>query len=149
MRIGLDRKKFFAEIKNRWFKKLFSELPQNSRKLVFCNDTIQADLLNEEFAVHSNKPGSTELIGLFNKGEINQLFSCKILDRGQDFWNVDYLIIIQSSMKQGSQSQRAARSLLSLAPKIIVMYFPDTQDEKYIDEFLKQFKPEWIIHKTL
>lgn len=149
MRIGNERKKFFADIKNRRFKKLFAELPQDSRKLVFCNDTAQADLLNEEFAVHSNKPGSFELVKEFNEGRINQLFACKVLDRGQDFQNVDYLIIIQSSMKQGSQSQRAARSLLSVAPKIIVMYYPDTQDQKYIDEFLKQFKPEWIIHKIL
>lgn len=149
MRIGNERKKFFADIKNRWFKKLFSELPQESRKLVFCNDTTQADLLNEEFSVHSNKPGSFELVEQFNKGKINQIFSCKILDRGQDFFGVDYLIIIQSSMKQGSQSQRAARSLLSVAPKIIVMYFPNTQDQKYVEEFLKQFKSEWIVHKSL
>lgn len=148
MRIGNERKKFFADIKNRWFKKLFSELPKDSRSLVFCNDTAQADLLNAEFAVHSNNPGSIELVEQFNKGEIDKIFSCKLLDRGQDFFGVEYLIIIQSSLKQGSQSQRAARSLLSLAPKIIVMYYPDTQDEKYVQEFLKQFKPEWIVHKA-
>jgi len=149
MRIGNERKKFFADIKNRWFKKLFAELPQGNRSLVFCNDTAQADLLNAEFAVHSNNPGSIELVEQFNKGEIDKIFSCKLLDRGQDFFGVEYLIIIQSSLKQGSQAQRAARSLLSLAPKIIVMYYPDTQDEKYVQEFLKQFKPEWIVHKTL
>lgn len=149
MRIGNERKKFFADIKNRHFKKLFSQLPQGSRCLVFCNDTKQADLLNEEFAVHSNKPDSIELVEKFNNGEIDKLFSVKMLERGQNFNKVDYLIIIQSSMKQGGQLQRFARSGLSLSPKTIVMYYPQTQDEKYVKEFLKQFKDEWIIHKQL
>lgn len=149
MRIGNERKKFFADIKNRHFKKLFSQLPEGSRCLVFCNDTKQADLLNEEFSVHSNKPDSIELVEQFNRGRIDKIFSVKMVERGVNFQDVDYLIIIQSSMKQGGQLQRFARSGLSLSPKTIVMYYPDTQDEKYVKEFLKQFKPEWIIHKQL
>lgn len=149
MRIGNERKKFFADIKNRHFKKLFSQLPQGSRCLVFCNDTKQADLLNEEFAVHSNKPGSLELVEQFNNKEIPYLFSVGQLARGIDTYDVDYVIIIQSSMKQGNQVQKFGRSLLSTAPKIIIMYYPQTQDEKYVKEFLKQFKEEWVIHKQL
>ena len=149
MRTGNNRKKFFANIKNRHFKTLFKQLPENSRVLVFCNDTAQADLLNEEFSVHSNKPGSIELIEKFNRKEIPYLFLNKMADRGVDFVDVDYLVIIQSSMKQGSQSQRFARSLLSVAPKTIVMFYPGTQDETYINKFLEQFKPEWIIRKSL
>jgi superfamily II DNA or RNA helicase len=149
MRVGNDRKKFFADIKNRWFKKLFSQLPKDSRVLVFCNDTKQADFLNEEFSVHSNKPGSLELVEEFNKKEIPYLFSVGQLSRGVDFLNVDYLVIIQSSMKQGGQVQKFARSGLSIAPKTILMSYPGTQDEKYVNEFLKQFKQEWIIKKNL
>lgn len=149
MRIGNERKKFFADIKNRHFKKLFSQLPQGARCLVFCNDTNQADLLNEQFSVHSNKPDSIELVEQFNNEEIDKLFSIKMLDRGVNFKNVDYLIIIQSSMKQGGQIQKFARSGLSVAPKTILFYYPETQDEKYVNEFLKQFKAEWIIHKHL
>jgi superfamily II DNA or RNA helicase len=149
MRVGNDRKKFFADIKNRWFKKLFSQLPKDSRALVFCNDTKQADFLNEEFSVHSNKPGSLELVEEFNKGNIPYIFSNKMLDRGVDFLSVDYLVIIQSSMKQGGQIQKFARSGLSTAPKTILMYYPNTQDEKYVNEFLKGFKQEWIIRKSL
>lgn len=149
MRLGNERKKFFADIKNRHFKKLFSQLPQGSRVLVFCNDTAQADLLNEEFSVHSNKPDSIELVEQFNTKQIDKLFSIKMLERGVDFKDVDYLVIIQSSMKQGGQIQKFARSGLSVAPKTILFYYGGTQDEKYVQEFLKQFKPEWIIHKTL
>lgn len=149
MRLGNERKKFFADIKNRHFKKLFSQLPQDSRVLVFCNDTAQADLLNEEFSVHSNKPDSYELVEKFNNKEIKYLFSVNQLSRGQDFKDVDYLVIIQSSMKQGGQTQKFARSGLSLAPKTILFYYPDTQDEKYVNEFLKQFKQEWIVHKKI
>lgn len=149
MRVGNERKKFFADIKNRHFKKLFSQLPQGSRVLVFCNDTAQADLLNEQFSVHSNKPDSIELVEQFNNKQIDKLFSIKMLERGVDFKDVDYLVIIQSSMKQGGQIQKFARSGLSVAPKTILFYYPGTQDEKYVQEFLKQFKPEWIIQKKI
>ena len=39
--------------------------------------------------------------------------------------------------------------MLSDIPKIIVMYYPQTQDEQYVNRFLDQFKKEWIIKKTL
>lgn len=149
LKIGNERKKFFADIKNRHFKTLFNQLPKESRVLVFCNDTAQADLLNERYSVHSKKPDSIELIKEFNDKKINYLFSCKKIDRGIDFVEVDYLIIVQSSMKQGSQSQRFGRALLSISPKTIVFYYPKTQDEKYVQEFLKQFRLEWIVQKKL
>lgn len=149
MRIGLERKKFFANTKNKWFKRIFSELPKDSRCLIFCNDIAQADLLNSEFAVHSKSENDLSLVDRFNFGEVNIIASVGMLERGVDFLNVDYLIIVQSSGSQVSQLQKTGRSYLSLAPKIIVMYYPNTQDEKYVQEFLKQFKPEWIIHKTL
>lgn len=151
MRVGNTRKKFFADIKNRHFKKLFSQLPEGSRVLVFCNDTKQADFLNKEFSVHSkkNEEENQELVDKFNNKEIDKLFSINVLARGVDFLDVDYLVILQSSMKQGTQVQKFARSGLSVAPKTILMYYPNTQDEKYVNEFLKQFKQEWIIRKKL
>lgn len=151
MRIGNDRKKFFANIKNRWFTKLYSQLPKESRVLVFCNDIAQAELLNKEFSVHSKNDSETNesLIERFNNKEINVLHSVNSLARGVDFVDVDYLIIVQSSMKQGTQIQKFARSGLSIAPKTILMYYPQTQDEKYVNKFLEQFKKEWIIKKTL
>lgn len=149
MRIGNERKQFFANIKNRHFKTLFNQLPDNSRVLVFCNDTKQADLLNKEFAVHSKNPDSLELVEQFNNKQIDKLFSIKMLERGVDFVDVDYLVILQSSMKQGGQIQKFARSGLSLSPKTILFYYPGTQDELYVEEFLKNFRPEWIIQKRL
>ena len=52
-------------------------------------------------------------------------------------------------MKQGTQVQKFARSGLSIAPKTILFYYPGTQDEKYINEFIKEFKPEWVIKRKL
>ena len=151
MRLGNERKKFFADIKNRHFKKLFAQLPQGSRTLIFCQDITQADLLNKEYSVHSKKDSLTndELIDKFNKKEISNLFSINKLSRGVDFIDVDYLVILQSSMKQGTQVQKFARSGLSIAPKTILFYYPGTQDEKYINEFIKEFKPEWVIKRKL
>jgi len=146
---GNKRKMFYGSIKPQHFKKLFKQLPENARCLIFCVDTAQADLLNEEFAVHSNRPGSLSLVEEFNNKHINKLFTVRQLDRGVDFVDVDYVIIIQLAGKAGSPTQQMGRSLLSTAPKIITFYYPGTQDEKYLQNFLEQFNPEWIIKKKL
>jgi superfamily II DNA or RNA helicase len=146
---GNERKSFYGRIKPQHFHKLFKQLPEGSRSLIFCVDTAQADLLNEEFAVHSNKPGSLGLVEQFNNKEINKLFTVRQLDRGIDFVDVDYVIIIQLSGKTGSPTQQMGRSLLSTAPKIITFYYPGTQDEKYLQNFLEQFNPQWVVKKKL
>lgn len=146
---GNKRKMFYGSIKPAHFKKLFKQLPEGSRSLIFCVDTAQADLLNEQYAVHSNKPGSLSLVEQFNNKEIDKLFTVRQLDRGVDFVDVDYVIIIQLSGKTGSPTQQMGRSLLSTAPKIITFYYPGTQDEKYLNNFLEQFNQEWIVKKKL
>lgn len=146
---GLNKKKFFASLKSKHFRKIYNKLPKDSRCLVFCQDTAQANLLNEEFAIHSKRPGSKQLVDKFNNKEINQLFSVGQLNRGQDFIDVDYIIILQTSGESKENIQQAGRAYLSKSPKIIVMYYPDTQDAKYVEDFLKAFKKEWIVDKTI
>lgn len=146
-KLGNQRKKFFADIKNKYMRRLLNELPQDSRKLIFCNDTAQADMLNEKFAVHSKRPESVELVEDFNNKKINTLFACKMVDRGIDFIDVDYLIIIQSSGAQGGQVQRFGRALLSKNPKVVLFYVNNTKDEQNVNYFLNIFELEWIIQK--
>ena len=146
---GNERKQFYGSIKPKHFRKLFSQLPEDARCLIFCVDIKQADLLNEEFSVHSQKAGSLDLVEEFNNKNISKLFTIRMLDRGVDFVDVDYVIIIQQSGKQNSPMQQMGRSLLSVAPKIITFYYPGTQDEKYVQNFLSNFEPEWVVYKTL
>jgi len=146
---GNERKQFYGSLKPQHFKKLYSQLPKDSRCLIFCVDTKQADFINKEFAVHSNRPGSLDLVEEFNSKRINVIATVKMLDRGVDFFDVDYVIIIQQSGKQNSPLQQMGRSLLSVAPKIITFYYPGTQDEKYVQGFLRNFEDSWVIHKKL
>ena len=152
LRKALDRKNFFSHVKTRYFKHLHAQIIKNkpdSRMLVFCGAIAQAEFLNEEMAIHSKKPDTFETIEAFNNKEINTLMAVKILDRGVDLEEVDYAIIIQGDNSQGSVIQRAARSLLSVSPKIIIMCLKNTHDEKYVDKFLSNFPPDWVTTKQL
>ncbi len=148
-RKGLAMKKFFASIKPRHFRTLFSQLPKDSRCLVFCIDTAQADLLNEQFAVHSNKKGSRSLVYQFRDKEIPYLFSVGFLNRGQDFDHVDYIIIIQTSSSNKENQQQIGRIFLSKSPKIILMYYPGTDDERNVNQLLSNYPQDWVKTKTL
>jgi superfamily II DNA or RNA helicase len=148
IRKGLERKKFYASVKPRHFRTLFSQLPQGSRCLVFCNDTAQADMLNEQFSVHSNKDNK-DLIERFRDKEIPYLFSVGMLNRGQDFENVDYVIILQVSGSNKENVQQIGRCFLSSKPKIILLYLRDTDDEKYVNTLLSNYPESWIKTKTL
>lgn len=145
---GLERKKFYASVKPRHFRNLFSQLPEGSRCLVFCIDTAQADMLNEQFSVHSNKDNK-DLIEQFRDGEIPYLFSVGMLNRGQDFENVDYVIILQVSGSNKENVQQIGRCFLSDKPKIIMFYLRGTDDEKYVNTLLSKYPQEWIKTKTL
>lgn len=145
---GNNRKAFYAQLKTKWVKKVINQLPEGSRSLIFCFDTKQADLINKE-VIHSKVEGGKELIQEFNEGRINTIASVKMIDRGIDFFNVDYCIIIQQSGSQKSPQQQAGRSYLSISPKIITFYYPNTRDEDYLKEFLKPFKKEWITYKNI
>ena len=146
---GNERKKFFAESKTRWFKRLYSKLPKDSRCLVFCFNTEQADLINAELSIHSKNPDSAGLLEAFNNKEINFLGSVKMINRGIDFNSVDYCIILQQDGSQKASQQQAGRAYLSMIPKIITFYYPNTQDETYLRKFLEPFKDEWIFYKKI
>jgi len=146
---GNERKSFYAKIKSKYFRKLFSLLPEKSRCLIFCNNIEQAELLNYEFSIHSKKISQDNLIDLFNNKEIPYLFSVGMLNRGIDFNDVDYIIIIQTSGNNNENLQQIGRSFLSKNPKIILMCFENCQDEYYVTKLLNTYPKQWVVTKNL
>lgn len=142
--LGNARKKKFADLKNRFIRKVTNHFKlEDKRVIYFCNSIPQAEWLDSNYAVHSGKD-SKHLIDEFNKGKIQKLCAVNIMDRGVDLVNVDACVLIQASNSEASNKQKVSRTLLSIAPKIIILYYKGTRDQEYVEKFVKQFNPDYI-----
>lgn len=142
--LGNARKKKFADLKNRFIRKVTNYFKlEDKRVIYFCNSIPQAEWLDSNYAVHSGKD-SKGLIDEFNAKKINKLVAVNIMDRGIDLINVDACVLIQASNSEASNKQKVSRTLLSIAPKIIILYFKGTRDQEYVEKFVKQFDSKYI-----
>ncbi len=142
--LGGLRKKFFALRKNRFIKKLIKQFNlENERVLIFANSIPQAEWIDEETAVHSGKD-SAHLLKEFNEGRINKLVCVGMLDRGVDVVNVNTSIMIQVSGSEAKNKQQSSRNMLDLSPRLIIIYYMNTQDQVYVDRFVSQFDLSYI-----
>ena len=76
--LGNARKKKFADLKNRFIRKVTNHFKlEDKRVIYFCNSIPQAEWLDSNYAVHSGKD-SKHLIDEFNKGKIQKLCAVNI-----------------------------------------------------------------------
>jgi superfamily II DNA or RNA helicase len=137
--IGNQRKKMFAELKNKFIKKAITKYGlDDKRVLIFCNSIPQAEWFGSEFSIHSQKK-DTQALEDFNSGKTSKLISIGLLERGVDIYNADACLLIQAGNSEASMKQKSSRVLLSLAPKIIILYYKNTRDEEYVKKFASQF----------
>lgn len=143
-RLGNERKKMFADLKNRYIKKAIQYFHlDDKRVIIFCNSIPQAEWIDKRFAIHSKKD-SSQLLEDFNEGIISKLVSIKMLTEGVNLYSVDAALIVQASNSQIESQQQAGRTLLSEVPLIILLYFRGTRDEDYVKKFTSRFKKEYI-----
>ena len=142
--LGNERKKKFADLKNRFIRKITNHFKLDDKRVIyFCNSIPQAEWLDSNYAVHSGKD-SKHLIDEFNAGKIQRLIAVNIMDRGVDLVNVDACVLIQASNSEASNKQKVSRTLLSIAPKIIILYYKGTRDQEYVEKFVKQFNSDYV-----
>lgn len=142
--LGNERKKMFAQLKNRFIRKVTNHFGLGDKRVIyFCNSIPQAEWLDSNYAVHSGKD-SKYLVDDFNEGKISRIISVGILDRGVDLFEVDACVLVQASNSEASNKQKVSRSLLSIAPKIIILYYKGTRDQEYVEKFVSQFNSDYI-----
>ena len=142
--LGNERKKMFAQLKNRFIRKVTNHFKLDDKRVIyFCNSIPQAEWLDSNYAVHSGKD-SKYLIEEFNQGKIGKLVGIGLMDRGIDLFGVDACVLIQASNSEASNKQKVSRSLLSVAPKIIILYYKGTRDQEYVEKFVNQFNSDYV-----
>lgn len=144
-RLGNERKRMLSQLKNKHIKRAVRHFKlEDKRIIVFCNDIPQAEWVDESYAIHSKKKDNKGLIDQFNEGEINKLVSVNMLNEGINLHNVDAALIVQVSNSQVRSQQQSARTLLSELPLVIILYYRNTRDQEYVNNFVKQFNPKYV-----
>jgi superfamily II DNA or RNA helicase len=145
VRMGSVRKKFIAESKTQFTKKLIKSLG-DKRMIVFCGSVDQAIELGGDLAVHSKTTAkkNKERIELFQSGKTSILFTNKMLTEGMNLKNIEVVIIVQLDNKNLTFVQKAGRGMRADFPLLFILVVPNSQDEKYFDTSIKGMNQDFI-----
>lgn len=142
---ALVRKRFISSYKTDILKKLI-EYIGNQRFICFCGSVEQAKAVGNRNAIHSKNSTTfnSQLIQDFNDEKIDRIFTCQMLKEGMNFKECPIGIITQLDGETLSAIQICGRTLRSSEPKLYVIVIKDTQDEKYLNNFLKEIDNKYI-----
>lgn len=82
-RTCLERLKFLSNAKTDIIKEILKQY-EDKRTLTLCNSIEQCELLSEN-AIHSKNGDALDILEKFNKGEINHITACGMLNEGESY----------------------------------------------------------------
>lgn len=141
-----ERLKWLSDQKLAYIKSLLDHL-DNQRTLTFCNGIPQTEELGR-YCINSKNKSSEENLRKFNKGEVNHITACNMLDEGMNLVNcrVGVYAVLNSSDRM--IKQKLGRLLRHSDPIIIIPYFRGTRDEELVDKMLEDYNPELVTTVT-
>ncbi len=109
---------------------------ENERILVFCGNTTIADNLG--ITSYHSKSTEKDIVERFQKGEINQLSVCKLLNQGITFSNLNKVIVGYSDSNSENLCQKLLRAMS------LDFNNPDKKAEIYIISTNEPVEQKWI-----
>lgn len=145
LQYGTQRKRYLASIKTDTAKKIL-EIIKDKKFICFAGSVPQAKELGGLNAVHSANKKNDEIIQSFNNGDIQSIYAVNMLKEGVNLSNIEASLIIQLSSKELDIVQRTGRILRAKEqPTQYIIYYRNTQDEKYLENVLKLFDSETLV----
>jgi len=130
--------------KEQYCRKLQTTL-KGKRNIFFCNSIQQSESISEYLY---NSTTDTKYLDMFNNMEISELVMVNSGSVGYTYRQVDNLIIVQvDSDNNGKSSQKLSRILLKqidYQATVWILCLKGTQDEAWVQEFLKTFNQDKI-----
>lgn len=142
LRLCSDRLKWLSDKKVPYVKQLLDTFA-SFRTLVFCNSIEQTYLLGDG-CINSKNKASTEILDKFNKGIINHITACNILNEGMNLVNCQVGIYANLNSSDIIIQQRAGRLLRHKNPIIIIPYFKSSREQELLDKMLVNYNPNLI-----
>ena len=145
MRFGSDRKEFLGTIKTPYVWALMDKLEkEDKRYMCFCTNIEQCDILGGEYAIHSKKKGSQQVVDNFNSLATNKLFAVFKGVEGMNFNQIDAGILIQLDGSKLKTTQKSGRFYRAENPEIYIFYFKNTRDQEFLEMALEGMDKQYI-----
>lgn len=141
------RLKWLSEQKEIIISKLLDNLI-SERIITFCSGIEQCERLGK-FNITSKNKESIVNLTKFNKGAINHITACNILNEGVNLTNCRIGIFGNLNSSEIITKQRTGRLLRHESPIIIIPFFKDTREEELVDKILTEYTKESIHNSSL
>lgn len=152
LQLSIQRKRWLSTCKTEKAKEIINKLIfENKRFICFTGSVDQATILGGNKCINATKgkKDNLKIIEDFNNCIENSIYSCSMAIEGMNFVNMQAGIIVQLDKEQRLPIQKIGRILRDKHPEIYIIYVKNTQDEKYLNEFLNTsgIKKEFIKHE--
>lgn len=142
LRLCADRLKWLSDKKVKYLHQLLPLLMKH-RTLTFCNSIEQTELLGE-YCINSKNADSVQYLENFNRGKIDHITACNMLNEGMNLVNCQVGIYANLNSSEAIIKQRMGRLLRHPNPVIIVPYFKNTREEELVQIMLEDYNPELV-----
>jgi superfamily II DNA or RNA helicase len=137
-----DRLKWLSDKKVIYTQQLLKKL-DDYRTLTFCNNIEQTELLGK-YCINSKNKDAVKYLEKFNKGEINHITACNMLNESMNLSNCRIGIYNNLNSSETIIKQRTGRLLRHKNPVIIIPYFIDTREEELVKTMLEDYNPKLV-----
>lgn len=142
LRLCGDRLKWLSDKKTPYVQQILLHLGEH-RTLIFCNSIEQTEMLGE-YCINSKNKKSVEYLEAFNKGKIDHITACNMLNEGMNLVNCQVGIYANLNSSDTIVKQRMGRLLRHKNPVLIVPYFVGTRDEELANKMLENYNPKLV-----
>lgn len=142
LRLCADRLKWLSDKKVKYLHQLLPNLIKH-RTLTFCNSIEQTELLGE-YCINSKNADSVQYLEDFNRGKIDHITACNMLNEGMNLVNCQVGIYANLNSSEAIIKQRMGRLLRHPNPVIIVPYYKNTREEELVQTMLEDYNPELV-----
>ena len=142
LRLCGDRLKWLSDKKTPYVQQILLHLSEY-RTLIFCNSIEQTEMLGE-YCINSKNKKSVEYLEAFNKGKIDHITACNMLNEGMNLVNCQVGIYANLNSSDTIVKQRMGRLLRHENPVLIVPYFVGTRDEELANNMLENYNPKLV-----
>ena len=142
LRLCGDRLKWLSNKKTPYVQQILLHLGEH-RTLIFCNSIEQTEMLGE-YCINSKNKKSVEYLEAFNKGKIDHITACNMLNEGMNLVNCQVGIYANLNSSDTIVKQRMGRLLRHENPVLIVPYFVGTRDEELAKKMLENYNPKLV-----
>lgn len=116
---------------------------KNHRTLTLCNSIEQSKKLSIN-SINSTDKESILLLEKFNKGEINHITACQMLNEGVNLNNCQVGIYASLNSSEVMILQKLGRFLRHSNPVLIIPYYVNTREAELVNLMIENYNPNLI-----